>query len=62
MDINDLKKEKQLLESRIDSLIATFLDEYKDVTIKGLEIEILETTDVFSRKIRCIHTSISLTL
>lgn len=62
MDIDDLKKEKQLLESRIDSLIATFLNEHNDVSIKGLEIEIHETKNVFNTKVICVHTSISLTL
>ena len=60
MDIDDLKKEKQLLESRIDSLIATFLNEHNDVSIKGIEIH--ETKNVFNTKVICVHTSISLTL
>ena len=62
MDTHDLQKEKQLLESRIDSLLTTFLNEHKEVKLQGLDIEIQEVQRPLYQKIISVRTSISLSL
>ena len=64
MDINELKRKKRLLETKIDTLIATFIDENNDLCIHDVDVKIsvvrnqLAIEDVAS----FVETTITLTL
>lgn len=63
MDIQELKQKKQLLESKIDTLIATFLEENKGIDITNVEVEIIDVRDMVSRVVsKCVNTKITLSL
>lgn len=62
MELAELKKEKQILESQINTLLATFLHKYPEVKI-GLDVEFIECRDVETRVVAtCVHTNINLSL
>lgn len=64
MDINELKRKKRLLEMKIDTLIATFLDENKGIHIRDVDIKISEVRSQTEKEevASFVETTITLTL
>ena len=64
MDINELKRKKRLLETKIDILIATFLDENKDIHIRDVDIKISDVRNQSAKEevASFVETTITLTL
>lgn len=64
MDINELKRKKRLLETKIDTLIATFLDENKGIHIRDVDIKISEVRSQTEKEevASFVETTITLTL
>jgi len=64
MDINELKRKKRLLETKIDTLIATFIDENKDIRIHDVDVKISEVRNQMAKEevASFVETTITLTL
>lgn len=64
MDINELKRKKRLLETKIDTLIATFIDENKGIHIRDVDIKISEVRSQTEKEeiASFVETTITLTL
>lgn len=64
MDINELKRKKRLLETKIDTLIATFIDENKGIHIHDVDVKISEVRNQMAKEevASFVKTTITLTL
>lgn len=62
MDINELKRKKRLLETKIDTLIATFLDENKDIRIQGVDVSIRQARNQATNDVVASHVETKITL
>lgn len=64
MDINELKRKKRLLETKIDTLIATFIDENKGIHIHDVDVKISEVRNQMAKEevASFVETTITLTL
>lgn len=62
MDINELKRKKRLLETKIDTLIATFLDENKDIRIQGVDVSIRQARNQATNDVVASYVETKITL
>lgn len=62
MDINELKRKKRLLETKIDTLIATFIDENKDIRIQGVDVSIRQARNQATNDVVASHVETKITL
>lgn len=62
MNINELKRKKRLLEMKIDTLIATFLDENKDIRIQGVDVSIRQARNEATNGAVASHIETKITL
>ena len=62
MNINELKRKKRLLEMEIDTLIATFLDENKDIRIQGVDVSIRQARNEATNGVVASHIETKITL
>lgn len=62
MDINELKRKKRLLETKIDTLIAAFLDENKDIRIQGVDVSIRQARNQATNDVVASHVETKITL
>lgn len=64
MNINELKRKKRLLETKIDTLIATFIDENKGIHIHDVDVKISEVRNQLAKEevASFVETTITLTL
>ena len=62
MDINELKRKKRLLETKIDTLIATFLDENKGIHIRDVDVKISDVRNQTAKEEVASFVEITITL
>lgn len=62
MDINELKQKKRLLETKIDTLIATFIDEDKDIRIQGVDVSIRQARNQATNDVVASYVETKITL